>query len=484
MIYVLNAEWREKEMKKTYYEKQLDKLNSVEKLEDKLQYLLKIDLSKKIEKDSDAEIIQGLLVMKEGLKEKLGLPPIEEPPKKEITEEEFREMLKECYEKVVDVLKYYIDVEEDDYSLIAIWILGTYLHKNFSTYPYLFFNAMKGSGKSRVLNLIKSLSKDGEVCVSMTEANLFRGVGTLCIDEFEGVGKKGNENLKELLNSAYKKGGIVKRYRKVSSKQGEKQEAEIFEVFRPIVMANIWGMEEVLSDRCIETILEKSNKREIVKIIENFDRSSKIVEGVRSLLCVNGRCGSFKQLFEDTQDGWNDYIKSEKVDSSTTSKTSKSSTPSTPSNLILYNKIDKIELLGRDLELFLPLFLIADVCGILDNFLKISIRITKRKREKDVYESKDVQLFDFISKFEDTNYIKVSSLTNHFKEFLGSEEKDKWPNTYWLGQALKRLKLIKEKRRSNGILVILDIDKAKEKIKMFKDVDTEEIQTQIEVQKI
>ena len=51
----------------------------------------------------------------------------------------------------------------------------------------------------------------------------------------------------------------------------------------------------------------------------------------------------------------------------------------------------------------------------------------------------------------------------------GSEDM-KWLNNKWVGRALKRLSLITEKKRvSHGIQVVLDIGKAKKKIKFFKD---------------
>jgi hypothetical protein len=120
----------------------------------------------------------------------------------------------EVYYLIIDVLKYYCDIEEKYYSLISLWIIGTYYHDEFPTYPYLFFNAMRGSGKSRLLRLVVYLSKDGSMLNSLTEAVLFRTTGTLGIDEFEGIGRKGNEALKELLNSAYKKGITIKRMKK------------------------------------------------------------------------------------------------------------------------------------------------------------------------------------------------------------------------------------------------------------------------------
>jgi len=141
-------------------------------------------------------------------------------------------------------------------------------------------------------------------------------------------------------------------------------------------------------------------------------------------------------------------------------------------NVHIYNKINKTGLLGRDLELFFPLFIISDLCNKLDQMLNISVKIVKERKEKDIYESTDVQVYDFISQSTNTGFIRVSDLTIQFRNFTGVEDKqDAWINTRWFGKSLKRLKLIKERRRSNGTLVILDIEKAKEKILIFRDVD-------------
>jgi len=122
-----------------------------------------------------------------------------------ISKEETKEKLLDAYETIKKILRHYLDMNEDYYSLIAIWILGTYWHNDFSSYPYLYFNAMRGSGKSRALKLITRLSKDGQVMASPTEAVLFRTSGTLGIDEFEGVANKDKTSVRELLNGAYKK---------------------------------------------------------------------------------------------------------------------------------------------------------------------------------------------------------------------------------------------------------------------------------------
>ncbi|KKK86046.1 hypothetical protein LCGC14_2767140, partial [marine sediment metagenome] len=165
--------------------------------------------------------------------------------------EDIKEKLKEYYYTIKDFLKQYCDMKDEYYVIIPLWILGTYFQSHFPSYPYLYFNAMKSSGKTRTMGLIISLSKEGQMLNSLTEAVLFRTTGTLGIDEFEGVERKGKEGLRELLNSAYKKGVSVKRVKKIKSDKGEEQVIEEFDVYRPIVMANIWGMENVLEDRCI-----------------------------------------------------------------------------------------------------------------------------------------------------------------------------------------------------------------------------------------
>ena len=78
-------------------------------------------------------------------------------------------------------------------------------------------------------------------------------------------------------------------------------------------------------------------------------------------------------------------------------------------------------------------------------------------------------------------------MTSQFRTFIGVQEKeDSWINTRWMGKSIKRLKLDKEKKRSNGMLVMLDVDKAKEKITIFREVEEtpKEEELEIKTQKI
>src|SRR3990167_7132600 len=127
-----------------------------------------------------------------------------------------------CYERTVELIKKYMDMPEDQIKIIALWIIGTYFHSSFPSYPFLFLNAMRGSGKTRLLKIISHLAKgsEGDVQTGITEAVLFRipsGI-TIVLDECESIGLKEKAILREYLNACYKSGGSVKRMKKVKFK--------------------------------------------------------------------------------------------------------------------------------------------------------------------------------------------------------------------------------------------------------------------------
>lgn len=381
----------------------------------------------------------------------------------DLSEEEAtrQENLITAYENIIDLLKEYCDLKEEYYPLIAVWIIGTYIHEEFESYPYLFLNAMRGSGKTRTLKLIAKLSKNGEVQASLTEAVLFRTKGTLGLDEFEGLTRKGGENLRELLNAAYKKGTSVKRMKQQKTPEGMEQVVESFNVFRPIVMANIFGMEEVLGDRCITIVLERSYNPKIVKKIEIYEFETIFIETKKILeRCSLCSVVAPREVYVE----WNKYITNNYITTYTTQNTQ---------NYINYSKLFKrlnlMNINGRDLELTLPLVLISyaineqsfeDVLFAVKNYIN-------EKREDQFAESTDVSLIDFISQETKQEWKMVQSLTREFKEFIQSNDEE--INPKWMGRALKRLNLLLEKKRSKGgISVILNIIKAQENIKMFK----------------
>ncbi len=385
---------------------------------------------------------------------------------------DFSKDLKEAYEDIVEILRYYVDLEEPHYGFIAIWIIGTYFHKDFNTYPYLFLNAMRGSGKTRLLKLIARLSKDGQLLASLTEAVLFRTGGTLCLDEFEGLNSKNNDALRELLNTAYKKGTKIFRMKKKKGLEGTEQVVESFEPYRPIALANIWGMEEVLGDRCITLILEKSDDKSRTQLIENFDE----LEQVQNICTKLHRCSLCRCSFsKNIAKKWNEYIKETTLTTTTTTTTTTTLTTEEGgcANFLstkYFKKIFETGIDGRHLELFLPLFLIATSIsdGVFEEKLHYAQTMIQRKKSEEITESKDVMVYKMVAQKEPIKFYGVKDLTNEFRLMMGGGDDD-WLNSKWMGRALRRLNLVVESRRmAHGVEISLDIPKAEKKIRMFE----------------
>jgi len=383
--------------------------------------------------------------------------------------------LREIYDNLVEIYKKYCDIKEKYFPIIACWVIGSYIHKKFKTYPYLYANAMKGSGKTRFLKLTAHLC-NGEVLNSLTEAVLFRSDNMLAIDEFEGVMRKGNENLIELLNSAYKFGCKVKRMKKKKTIEGEEQVIEEFDVYRPIAIANISGMDSVLADRCIPILIERSDNKMVTQLVEIWD-SEKITTLTKEKLLSLVK-GSHNQDFSvvcvdvvspgETYKMWNNYVLSPNKTALTTHTTH--TTHTTQTTLTFFKKLINMEIDGRNLELAMPLLIIANAVGedVLDELLITLKDIVEERKLEDLTSNYDISLIDFVSQESVKNYFTpIPEIVQDFKKFLGTNEE--WINVKWLGRALKRLNLIKEKRRqARGREFILDVEKAQTKIKQFK----------------
>jgi len=375
--------------------------------------------------------------------------------------EEEENRLYEAYFNVIDLLKKYCDLNDEDYPIVATWIIGTYFHSEFESYPYLFLNAMKGSGKTRTLKLITDLSHNGEILLQPTEAVLFRTTGTLGIDEAEGITRKGMENLRELLNGCYKKGTKVKRMKqKKSLDGGMEQVVEEFNIYRPLALANINGMEDVLGDRCINVILERSSNPGIVKLAEIWNRE-KIFIDTKKMLNQCSLCSVVVGAKAYTE--WNNYILHNYI--------LHTNYTNDINYIELFRSLNLMDLTGREVELCLPLMLIAsEISPEVYKKLHYSIKnyMIERKQEQ-FNDSMDIMLIDMVSQELEERWLFIKDIVNKYLEFTQKENKDDEINSKWMGRALKRLKLIKEKKRlAGGVQIKLDIPKAQEKIKQFK----------------
>src|SRR5690606_15239380 len=167
-------------------------------------------------------------------------------------------------------------------------------------------------------------------------------------------------------------------------------EVEGFDLYSPLAMANIWGMDDTVKDRCIVIQLDKSDNSTISRLLEDFENDIDI-QNIRKVLLStsisvdkkNQKMGllgliepKFGILDVDNVDVdrkksllclWNEYIYTNTLPTLYT----------LPTLSTLFPKIKEAGVYGRDLELFFPLFILANLFG--EDILKQTIDYSKQK---------------------------------------------------------------------------------------------------------
>jgi len=170
-------------------------------------------------------------------------------------------MVSRGVEQISSEIKRFIKFEKPiDYEILAAWIIGTYFHRLFNAYPFLHLKAPKGSGKSQCLNLLSQLCFN-PVKARPTLAALADTVdalrGTYLIDQADGLNRKGNEDLLDILADSYKRAGGKRRVVNFDKKRG--REVLEMETYCPKAFASIKELPEDLRDRCFVLNLLRSN---------------------------------------------------------------------------------------------------------------------------------------------------------------------------------------------------------------------------------
>lgn len=156
-------------------------------------------------------------------------------------------------EIVNEMEKFYYFKDKTTYKVLALYIMATYYYELFGQMPYLFLNGQKGSGKSTLLAALKLYCFNAKFIVDITEAGLFRLCsfegGTIILDEMENLtsrAKTQDSTMASVLKGGYSNSGGVYRHNQ------EKGVTESFNIYTPKIIANIFGLDDVIADRCIE----------------------------------------------------------------------------------------------------------------------------------------------------------------------------------------------------------------------------------------
>lgn len=145
-------------------------------------------------------------------------------------------------------------------ALVAAWALGTYFVPLFLAFPRLNLTGERGSGKSKLLLILRAAAWNAILMMNPTPAVLFRLAQefrpTLLIDEAEGMAKEDQREILSILNAGYKAGGTVAR---VEGKDARR--VELFSVYTPAALAAIRPLNGTTADRCLSIRLQRGRDR-------------------------------------------------------------------------------------------------------------------------------------------------------------------------------------------------------------------------------
>lgn len=173
----------------------------------------------------------------------------------------------EVFEKLIEILKKYIEFDDPRYYvLVAAWIIGTYFHKRFSCFPYLFINAVKRSGKTKLLTVLSLLTYNAVFSANMSTSSLFRltqsaGATTLADEQEDMNDPERKADFRSLFNAGYKRGTVVYRTEKGPN---DTYVPTPYDPYSPKGLANINGLEDVLEDRCISLTMKRGRNRKVI----------------------------------------------------------------------------------------------------------------------------------------------------------------------------------------------------------------------------
>jgi len=167
------------------------------------------------------------------------------------------------YNSIKDALSMFIEFADPAvYGLAAAWIIGTYFHRLFQAYPFLFIYGLKGTGKSRFEDVLEQLCmaayKTRSVSVASLADTLDGTRGTFILDQAEILSHKNYADLLGILADSYTVGGGRRRIVVISS-SGVRRVVE-FETYGPKCFASTKDIDADLRDRCIEIVMVKANK--------------------------------------------------------------------------------------------------------------------------------------------------------------------------------------------------------------------------------
>ncbi len=153
----------------------------------------------------------------------------------------------EFFTWIKTALEQYIDLRNSAlYGLLALWCISTYFAYMFPIFPFLFIFGLKGTGKSKLLELMSYIVLNGQKIVNATEAALCDAMDGMRCTVFFDQSEQMPRRFIGLLADSYKKSG-AKRWI-IERKDGERKVRE-FSGYGPKCFAGTKLPDNDLADR-------------------------------------------------------------------------------------------------------------------------------------------------------------------------------------------------------------------------------------------
>lgn len=336
-----------------------------------------------------------------------------------LTSENLVKLSISVYREIKDIIDNHIDLYEPGYAdVVTCWIMGTYLFPAFSAYPYLFITGPRGSGKTKLLDVIGKLAFNAESTSNASPSSVFRLVEsnqcTLLIDEAELLqyGKDSLE-LKLILNSGYKPNYPVVRT------NPDSLSVERFQVYSPKAIASINPVDPTLRSRGIEIRMVKTNdkNRGTMRVDDDSAKWSEVRSDLYGYLLTYGL-----------------EIRA------------------------FYRHSKEIKTLNcRQNEIWSPLLAIALHSGDEIAFKTVAdiALSTSTGDEVSIDDWSGALIRGLIDLAKSNLSYPISEIKTHMSNYLEADERDK-VNSRWIGSALSKFGFHRGERRAKGVTYLID----------------------------
>jgi hypothetical protein len=175
----------------------------------------------------------------------------------------------EMLDVIIDYLKSKIWLPfADDYTILALAAVATYVQAVFEAVPLLMVNGEKGSGKSELAIAMAAVSANSHVIGQGSAASIARFIdetrGFIALDDIESLGNKDSQfsDLAQALKLSYKKSTAVKLWTDVKTMKVEK-----LNFFGIKMVNNTGGVGTILGSRMMHIKTRKRTAAEIAAMV-------------------------------------------------------------------------------------------------------------------------------------------------------------------------------------------------------------------------